>query len=152
MSSSSSSSDSSFLAGAASSAGADLIKKTESHVIVFFLFRFLLFGWSCIFSRSSSGSRCCTTSCRSRSNTRPNRSDESLYIARLQSLGEKTWPVWLNLNTSLQDGVYFLWSDGNIVISEDKGSVHAGKFGRHSECTSFLTGLSSMRTRHKILL
>ena len=42
-------------------------------------------------------------------------------------LGKESWPVRLNLDTSsLQDGGDLLRGDGNIIIGQDQGSVHAG--------------------------
>merc|ERR1712112_411191 len=90
-----------------------LIEKSESHVIILFLFRFLLLGRSSISSWGSS-----TTSGRGSSNSRPNSSDERLQVTRLKGLGKKSRPVWLYFNTSsLQDGRDLLWGDGNIIIS-----------------------------------
>merc|ERR1711973_298863 len=41
----------------------------------------------------------------------------------LASLGEKTRPVWLDLNVSgLQDGGDLLSCDGDIIVEEDQGS------------------------------
>merc|ERR1712083_784923 len=109
----------------------DLIEKSESHVIVLFLFRFLLLGRSSIsrWGSSTTSGRGSCTACRSSSNSRPNSSDERLQVTRLKSLGEKSRPVWLYFNTSsLKDGGDLLWGDGNIVISQNKGSVNTCEF------------------------
>merc|ERR1719410_907423 len=88
-----------------------LIEKSESHVIILFLFRFLLLGRSSISSWGSSttSGRGSGTTCRGSSKSRP---------------------VWLYFNTSsLQDGRDLLWGDGNIIISQNKGSVNTCEFG-----------------------
>merc|ERR1719499_746657 len=104
---------------------------SESHVIILFLFRFLFLGRSSISSWGSSttSGRGSGTTCRGSSNSRPNSSDERLQVTRLKGLGEKSRPVWLYFNTSsLQDGRDFLWGDGNIIISQNKGSVNTCEF------------------------
>merc|ERR1719318_14901 len=95
----------------------ELIEKSESHVVIFFLLRLLL-----LLSRSSFSSR-------GRPNTGPYCGDQGLQVTGLKGLSEESWPIWLNINTgSLQDGGQLLGGDGNIVIGEDEGGVHAGEF------------------------
>merc|ERR1719234_2054495 len=108
-----------------------LVEQAEAHVIVLLLRLLLLL---LLLGGLSSGSRCSTTSSRggtssgSSANTRPNVDDQGLGVSRLQSLGEETGPVGLNINTSsLEDGGDLLRSDGNIVVGEDEGGVDASK-------------------------
>merc|ERR1719232_170886 len=105
-----------------------LIEKPESHIIIFLLLRLFLLSRSCFSSR---GSTTCSSrggsSSRCRADTRPNSGDEGLQVTGLQSLGKESWPVRLNLDTGrLEDGGDLLRGDGNIIIGQDQGSVHAG--------------------------
>ena len=108
-----------------------LIEKSESHVVILFLLRFLLLlgrSSSCSSSRSvsSSGSG---SSGPSRACTGSNSGDQSLKVARLKDLVEESKPVWLNLNTgSLEDGVQLLLGDGHVIISKDESNIDTGKF------------------------
>merc|ERR1719193_636169 len=144
--SSSSSSDSSFFSSfLGASAAADkrmkllfniekmenLVEQAEAHVIVLLLGLFLLL---LLLGGLSSGGRCSTTGGRggtssgSGADARPNVGDQGLEVGRLQSLGEEARPVGLNVNTSsLEDGGDLLGGDCDVIVSEDKGGVDAGK-------------------------
>merc|ERR1719342_959096 len=86
----------------------NLVEQAEAHVIVLLLGLFLLL----LLLRSlSSCGRCSTASSRgstssgSSANSGPNVGDQGLEVSRLQSLGEETRPVGLNVDTSsLEDG------------------------------------------------
>jgi len=109
----------------------NLVEQAEAHVIVLLLGLFLLL---LLLGGLSSGSRCSTTSSRgstssrSSANSGPNVGDQGLEVSRLQSLGEETRPVGLNIDTSsLEDGGDLLRGDCDVIVSEDKCSVDAGK-------------------------
>ena len=125
MSSSSSSSDSSFLASSflASAAGAappaaappaaGPAAPTPEPILVIRSFRSQL-------------SRACICSVR-----RPSR-------VILSNLGEESGPVGLEVDSgSLEDGGDLLGGDGDVVIGEDEGGVHAGELGRHGGVRKF---------------
>merc|ERR1719334_3070369 len=127
-----------------------LVEQAEAHVIVLLLGLFLLL----LLLRSlSSSSRCSTTGSRgstssgSSANSGPNVGDQGLEVSRLQSLGEETRPVGLNVDTSsLEDGGDLLRGDCDVIVSKDKGGVDAGKLrvGHLFEIRcSFREGLSS---------
>merc|ERR1712130_1063778 len=102
----------------------NLVEQAEAHVIVLLLGLFLLLLLLGGLSTSSRGS----TSSRSSANSGPNVGDQGLEVSRLQSLGEETRPVGLNIDTSsLEDGGDLLRGDCDVIVSEDKGGVDAGK-------------------------
>merc|ERR1719447_894322 len=108
----------------------NLVEQAEAHVIVLLLGLFLLL----LLGGLSSGGRCSTTGSRgstssgSSANSGPNVGDQGLEVSRLQSLGEETRPVGLNVDTSsLEDGGDLLRGDCDVIVSEDKGGVDAGK-------------------------
>merc|ERR1712029_655558 len=105
--------------------------ESRSPVIVLLLGLFLLL---LLLGGLSSGSRCSTTGSRgstssgSSTNSGPSVGDQGLEVSRLQSLGEETRPVGLNVHTSsLEDGGDLLRGDCDVIVSEDKGGVDAGK-------------------------
>merc|ERR1719385_313536 len=109
----------------------NLVEQAEAHVIVLLLGLFLLL---LLLGCLSSSSRCSTTGSRgstsswSSTNSGPNVGDQGLEVSRLQSLGEETRPVGLNIDTSsLEDGGDLLRSDCDVIVSENKGGVDAGK-------------------------
>merc|ERR1719323_2248102 len=118
-----------------------LVKKAESHVIIFLLFLFLL-----LFLLRSS-----LSSATSSSDSRSNLGDQLLQVTSFKSLSEESWPVGLKVNySSLEDGGDLVRSDGDIIISEDESSVDTGRFSRHDDSAQVSHGLSSTkRTRHK---
>ena len=60
-------------------------------------------------------------------------------------LGEKSGPVGLKLNTSsLEDGGDLLSGDGNVIVSEDEGSVAAGELGLGHYNASFTKDLAQI--------
>merc|ERR1719295_377899 len=81
----------------------NLVEQAEAHVIVLLLGLFLLL---LLLGGLSSGGRCSTagsrgsTSSGSCANSGPNVGDQGLEVSRLQSLGEETRPVGLNVDTS----------------------------------------------------
>merc|ERR550519_2285091 len=110
-----------------------LVEQTESHIVIFLLLFNLLFllGWGitcsrCLGSSSATGSR-------GSSYAASDVGDQVLQVNRLESLGEESGPVRLEFDIScLEDGGQLLGGDGDIVISEDEGSVGASEFrGRH---------------------
>merc|ERR1719295_969603 len=92
----------------------NLVKQAEAHVIVLLLGLFLLL--------------LLLGSLRSSTNSGPNVGDQGLEVSRLQGLGEETRPVGLNVDTSsLEDGGDLLRGDCDVIVSEDKCGVDAGK-------------------------
>merc|ERR1719365_418508 len=96
----------------------NLVEQAEAHVIVLLLGLFLLL--LLLGSLSSSGG--------SSTNSGPNVGNQGLEVSRLQSLGEETRPVRLNVDTSsLEDGGDLLRGDCDVIVSKDKCGVDAGK-------------------------
>ena len=86
-----------------------LVEKTEAHVVISFLFRLFLLGFS-LGSFSSGGSTSSSSSSCSGSgtNTGSNVVDEFLDAHGFKALGEETRPKRLDINVgSLEDGVDF---------------------------------------------
>merc|ERR1740119_13532 len=128
-----------------------LVEESESHVVILllgFLLLLLLLGGFSSTAGSGSGSG-------GGSNSASNVGDQSLQVRGLQSLGEKSGPVGLELHTSsLQDGGDLLAGDGNIVIGQAEGGVAAGKLRvGHVGSASFAEDLAQkLRTSTKLLL
>merc|ERR1719391_530723 len=108
----------------------NLVEQAEAHVIILLLGLFLLL----LLLGSLSSGRCSTassggsTSSGSSANSGPYVGDQGLEVSRLESLGEETGPVGLNVDTSsLEDGGDLLRGDCDVIVSEDKGGVDAGK-------------------------
>merc|ERR1719402_1685274 len=98
-----------------------LVEQAEAHVIVLLLRLLLLLFLLRGLSRGSTGSR-------SGADTGAYIGDQGLEVGRLESLGEEARPVRLNLNTgSLENGGDLLRGDSDVIVSEDEGSVDAGK-------------------------
>merc|ERR1719153_829718 len=109
----------------------NLVEQSEAHVIVLFLgllLLLLLLGGLSSRSRGSTASSRSATSSGSGADSRAHVGDQGLKVGRLESLGEETGPVGLNIDTSsLEDGGDLLGGDCNIVVSEDEGGVDAGE-------------------------
>merc|ERR1719220_3111754 len=109
----------------------NLVEQSEAHVIVLFLgllLLLLLLGGLSSRSRGSTASSRGATSGGSSTDSGAHVGDQGLKVGGLESLGEETRPVGLNIDTSsLEDGGDLLGGDGNIVIGEDEGGVDAGK-------------------------
>jgi len=111
----------------------NLIEESESHIVIFLFLWLLLLLSRSSFSRSSSASSGSGSSgSGSRANSSPHSGDQGLQVAGLEGLGEESWPVWLDINTSsLEDGSQLLWGDGDVIISKDESSIDTGEFRRH---------------------
>merc|ERR1719340_346828 len=124
-----------------------LIEEPESHVVILLLFALLLLGlfllllrWSSTASGGSSAS-----GSGSGAGTGPDTGDEALDVARLESLGEETGPVGLDIHTSsLENGGDLLRCYGDIVVSQDEGGVDTGEF-RVGHFKFLLVGFSASR-------
>merc|ERR1719340_9811 len=112
-----------------------LIEKAESHVIIFLLLGLLLLGLG---GGGGTTGGSATSSGTGSSDTRADLGDQVLQVAALESLGEESGPVGLEVDSgSLEDGGDLLGGDGDVVIGEDEGGVHAGELGRHGGVRKF---------------
>ncbi|KAF1769259.1 hypothetical protein GCK72_001075 [Caenorhabditis remanei] len=81
----------------------------------------------------------------------------SLYldIDSLEGLGEKSWPVWLELDVGgLEKGGDLLAGDGDLVILKDESSVNASQFlvrshSSHVSCGVCLSSKENKRLRER---
>merc|ERR1719189_2271654 len=117
-----------------------LIEEPESHVVILLLFALLLLSLFLLLLRWSSAA-----SGGSGAGTGPDTGDEALDVARLESLGEETGPVGLDIHTSsLENGGNLLGRYGDIVVSQDEGGVDTGEF-RVGHFKFLLVGFSASR-------